>query len=327
MVIGPNVYTCLSFTLLLAVAVPADAVTQVAGTSSIDPAVSQDLLNSSVPGGASHDPTTQYMMLDRLDVMLAGREARAPGSGDASVPGEARQTHGGILFLATDADGQAILFRAEAVGESSGAAQEVNVTAFLQSLGTSTGEAFELHILNGAESPISFSGDGIVVEPLVIREQAQQLLQDQLAGLASQNPLTAKLNAYCLEFLKQPPTVGQLFQIAQTELQEYYAPARNILAAGRQLFESGLLTGEGDPLAYVHSIKQWALWAHEGDFTFDSFLGAFMEHTQDNFAAAGQPWTDQVEELIQGVAPDRWEHVQMVLDRAADIAPDLFPTG
>lgn len=326
MTMGPRVYRCLSILLLIALAVPARARSQDSGTASIDPTVSQDLLNSAIPGGASHDATTQYMMLDRLDVMLAGQEARAPSPDDPLVPGEATQRHGGALFLATDADGQAILFRAEAAGES-GSAQEVNVTAFLQSLGTSTGEAFELHILNGAQSPISFSGDGIVVEPLVIKEQAQQLLQDQLTGLASQNPLTAKLNAYCLEFLKQPPTFGQLFQIAQTELQEYYAPARNILAAGRQLFESGLLTGEGDPLAYVHSIKQWALWAHEGDFTFDSFLEAFTEHTQDNFAAAGQPWTDQVQELIQGVAPDRWEHVQMVLDRATEIAPDLFPTG
>jgi len=325
MVMGPGVYRCLSFMLLFAVAVPANSRSQDA--SSIDPTVSQDLLNSAVPGGATRDPTTQLMMLDRLDVMLAGSEARGPESGETWVPGEALQRHGGALFLATDADGQAILFRAEEIGESGAAPQEVNVTAFLQSLGTSTGEAFELHILNGAQSPISFSGDGIVVEPLVIKEQAQQLLQDKLTGLASQNPLTAKLNAYCLEFLKQPPTVGQLFQIAQTELQEYYAPARNILAAGRQLFESGLLTGEGDPLAYVHSIKQWALWAHEGDFTFDSFLEAFTEHTKDNFAAAGQPWTDQVQELIQGVAPDRWEHVQLVLDRATDIAPDLFPTG
>ena len=325
MVMGPRAYRCLSLMLLFALAVPKDARSQDA--SSIDPTVSQDLLNSAVPGGASHDATTQYMMLDRLDVMLAGREAQGPETGETWAPGEGLQTHGGTLFLATDADGQAILFRAEAIGESGVAAQEVNVTAFLQSLGTSTGEAFELHILNGAQSPISFSGDGIVVEPLVIKEQAQQLLQDKLTGLASQNPLTAKLNAYCLEFLKQPPTFGQLFQIAQTELQEYYAPARNILAAGRQLFESGLLKGEGDPLAYVHSIKQWALWAHEGDFTFDSFLEAFTEHRQDNFAAAGQPWTDQVQELIQGVAPDRWEHVQMVLDRATEIAPDLFPTG
>ena len=325
MVMGPRVYRCLSFMLLFALAVPTNGRSQDA--SSIDPTVSQDLINSAVPGGASHDANTQYMMLDRLDVMLAGREARGPEFRNSPAPGEAMQRHGGALFLATDSDGQAILFRAESVGALSGASQEVNVTAFLQSLGTSTGEAFELHILNGAESPISFSGDGIVVEPLVIKEQAQQLLQDKLTGLASQNPLTAKLNAYCLEFLKQPPTFGQLFQIAQTELQEYYAPARNILAAGRQLFESGLLTGEGDPLAYVHSIKQWALWANEGDFTFDSFLEAFTEHTQDNFAAAGQPWTDQVQELIQGVAPDRWEHVQMVLDRATEIAPDLFPTG
>ena len=327
MVMGPRVYRCLPFMLMFAVAVPANARSQDAGTASIDPTVSQDLLNSSVPGGASHDATTQYMMLDRLDVMLAGQEARASGPDDPLVPDEAFQGHGGALFLTTDADGRAILFQAETVREPDGTVQEVNVTAFLQSLGTSTGEAFELHILNGAQSPISFSGDGIVVEPLLIKEQAQQLLQDKLTGLASQNPLTAQLNAYCLEFLKQPPTVGQLFQIAQTELQEYYAPARNILAAGRQLFESGLLTGEGDPLAYVHSIKQWALWAHEGDFTFDSFLEAFTEHTKDNFAAAGQPWTDQVHELIQGVAPDRWEHVQLVLDRATEIAPDLFPTG
>ncbi len=318
---GPGAFTILSVALVAA-GPPSVASGQEA--DAIDPAVSQNLLNASVPGSASYDPTTQYMMLDQLDVMLAGRQARAPG---ATIPGESLQRHGGTWFVATDAEGRATVFRAKSASGSVETPQEVNVTAFLRSLGTSTGEAFELHILNGAESPISISGDGIVVQPLVLEEQARQMLQDRLTGLASQNPLTAKLNAYCLEFLKQPPTVGQLFQIAQTELQEYYAPARNILAAGRQLFESGLLTGEGDPLAYVHSIKQWALWAHEGDFTFDSFLEAFVEHTQDNFAAAGQPWTDQVEELIRGVAPDRWEDIEMVLDRAAGMAPDLFPAG
>ena len=317
MVRGSSVCTYLPLALCFMLVGPASYPGQESG-SSIDPAVSQNLLNSSVPAGASYDGTTQYMMLDNVNIMLPGREARVPSDI------EAVQTHGGAVFLATDASGQSILFRAEPVGGPKD--QEVNVTAFLTSLGTSTGEAFELHILNGAESPISISGDGIVVEPLVIKEQAQQMLQDQLTSLASQNPLTAKLNAYCLEFLNQPPTVGQLFQIAQDELQKAYAPARNILAAGRQLFDSGLLQGEGDPMAYMHSIKQWALWAHERDFTFDSFLEAFLEHTQDNFAAAGQPWTDHVEELIRGAAPGRWGQIQMVLDKAGEIAPELFPT-
>ena len=109
-------------------------------------------------------------------------------------------------------------------------------------------------------------------------------------------------------------------------LDQWVDRARRVVEQ-QNLGTTGQGSGEGDPLAYVHSIKQWALWAHEGEFTFDSFLEAFMEHTQDNFAAAGQPWTDQVEELIRGVAPDRWEHIQLVLDRAADIAPDLFPAG
>jgi hypothetical protein len=288
------------------------------GVNFIDPASSGNLLNSPFTVG-SVDPTTQPMMLDLLELDLAGTEASTQGAylDPATVPG-----HEGALYLASDGHGGVALLRARTGGRTETttmhrAADDPPVTAFLTSLGVSTGEAFEVVALNQGELPVRISGDGIVVEPVQLKKVAQEQLTSRLRDLASQNPVTAKLNAYCLEFLARPPSAGQLFRIASSGLQEQFAPMRDILKAGRQVFDAGLLNPDSDPVAYMHSIKQWALWTHEKGFDANGFTDAFVEHTKKNFESANRDWNGQIEDAVRAVLPNRWNDIQQVL-RAVD---------
>jgi hypothetical protein len=283
----------------------------------IDPTVNPEPLNSGY-AGASVDETTQPMMLDVVELTLAYAPAGFPrADGPEAVPG-----HGGSLYLATDGEGGLALIRGAEKTRGGNALSsgldDPKVTAILTSLGVSTGEAFEVVALNEGDIPIQISGDGIVVEPVKLKEEAQKQLQAKLGELASRNPVTAKLNAYCLEFLARPPTAGQLFRIASTELQQEFAPMRNILKAGRQVFESGFLNPDSDPIAYMHSIKQWALWTHEKGFDQGSFTEAFIQHTKKNFEAADRDWNAQVEDAVRAVLPNRWNDIQQVLRTASE---------
>jgi hypothetical protein len=187
--------------------------------------------------------------------------------------------------------------------------------AILTSLGTSTGEAFTIQVLNDGPEPVELSGEGLVVEPLT--RAAQNEVQRQLAKLAGSNAVTAKVNAYCLEFLRQPPSAGTIFRIAAPDVQQRYAPMRSILQAAERLELAGQLRSDGGSFSdYVHSIRQWALWAREQDFSLEGFQQAFIEHTRKNVMQAGQRWTSQLESAVEQFVPHRWEQIRMVLDAA-----------
>ncbi len=285
----------------------------------LDPVTGRNLLNAAVGDAGVYDGGTQYMMIDVLDVMLPGQgDSRVEGAGSAGL---APLPDGEAWYLATRADGEAVIFSGPSPDGPAVAVrrptvrQEANVVAFLRSLGESSGAAFQLQM--GSEAPIRFSGEGIVVEPLVIRDQARGALEAEITRLAAGSPVTRVLNAYCLEFLKGPPAVDQVFRIADEPLQQTYAPAANVLKAGRRLIEGGLL--EGRPLDYVHSIKQWALWTAEGDFSFEAFSDRFLAHAEDNFTVAGMDWTEPVQALVEETLPERWEQIGAILNAAGEL--------
>ena len=274
----------------------------------VDPAV-RALLNTRLSGVAAYDGATQYMMIDVFDIALMGIGREQGDLDGASLPDD------GDFYLTFDEAGNPRVFSgptAEDLGTHPRPLQEVGFRGFLRSLGESTGRAFQLQM--ESEGPIRFNGEGIVVEPLVIRDQARLALEQEITQLAARNPVTQVLNAYCLEFLKQPPSVNQVFRIAEEQLQTFYAPAANILKAGRKLVENGVF--EDHPLDYIHSVKQWALWVHEGDFSFEQFSERFLAHAEDNFTVAGLAWTDQVAAAVGMSVPGRWDHVQQVLGEA-----------
>jgi len=156
-----------------------------------------------------------------------------------------------------------------------------------------------------------------VVEPLkqAVARQARQ----QIGRMASRNPVTQKLDAYCVEFLRQPPSAGTIFRVASPELQKKFAPMRRVLQASQQVQQAGLLKPDSDPKAYFSAVKQWALWTRERNFNEKSYGDAFVEHTRKNAKEAGVQWSRQIEDGIRALVPGRWTAITRILQAAEQI--------
>jgi len=189
---------------------------------------------------------------------------------------------------------------------------------FLTNLGNSTGEAFVMQAFNAGPLPVEFTGEGIVVEPLkeAAQQQLQRLLQQQLGKLIGDSPVMQRLNAYCLEFLKAPPSLDSMFQIASGELQQQFAPLKQVLSASKALQDVGLLNPDSDPLGYFHSIRQWSIWTHEEGLDQQGFTDAFVEHTRKQLEATGREWSSDFDAVLRQAAPNRWNDIQRILTEA-----------
>lgn len=169
---------------------------------------------------------------------------------------------------------------------------------------------------------MQLSGDGLVVEPLQLTDGAKRELEKRLTDLAARNPVTTTLTGYCLQFLRNPPTAGQLFRIASGELQEEFAPVRRLMRAADRVRAADLLNPDSDPAGYLDSITQWAIWSVEQDLDLQGFETNFVEHTKKNLTAAGRQWTPDIEKLIRRVVPNRWSDIQQVLTEAERLASE-----
>lgn len=194
------------------------------------------------------------------------------------------------------------------------------VQMLLTSLGQSTGEAFDLQIFNSGGKPFRLAADALVVEPLKdeAKKQAQAAVQRLMA---SASPVTAKVNAYCMEFLKAPPSLGTVFRIAAPELQQRFAPMRNIMDASRRVQQLGQLRPDSNPDGYFHSIRQWAMWTVEQKLNDKTFANAFVEHTKKAVTAQKQTWSNDTENVIRKAAPNRWNDIQRILAAAQVAVP------
>jgi hypothetical protein len=193
---------------------------------------------------------------------------------------------------------------------------EVDPKVLVRSLGTLGGGAMEMQVFGAEPGQERISAEGLVVEPVELGAAMKQRLEQEVRALAGQNPITASLDAYCLDFLRQPPDLGTVFRIADRELQQRFAPLRDVLQAGRKLHDLGLLNPDSDPEEYFHSIRQWALWSVQENLDAGSFGDAFIEHTRKNFETAGQPWTDEIEGLVKSLVPNRWQDIERIVEEA-----------
>lgn len=254
------------------------------------------------------DRSTQYMIIQPdLTIRKSDRGSGLP------QPGEALASHvDGVSDFGGHGAADLIVLLPP-TGSSDGAPE---VRTWLRSLGVSTGDAFELVLDGDAAAIPAAAAAGLAVEPVQLMESAKQAVQKELEQLMRQNPVTATIRGYCLEFTRTPPAMGQMFRIAGADVQKQFAPLRGILKAGDDLFAAGMLNPDSDPIGYMHSIKQWALWASEEGFDLGSFGEAFVDHTRKNFEAAGREWSGQVEDAVRGVVPNRWNDIEQVLTRA-----------
>lgn len=296
--------------------------------------------NDPVAAAAPADPTTQRMIsiIDDLQpiVVIASRPAVEKGPAVA----RAARSLWNLLTRAGSAAGP----RALAAGRGGHAARELwleplsssdnagpqkaggspAIRAFVTSLGTSTGEAFQVHIVNDSGRPVRLGGGSLVLEPIAGNARAR--LHQQVQELAgSKNVTTVKLTAYCLEFLRQPPSKGMMFRVASGDLQQRFAPMRSVLDAAKKLQQAGLLKPDSDPTAYFHAIRQWSIWTKEQGFDLKAFGKAFVDRTKQNLQELGQNWSKELEQAVRARVPGRWQDIQQVLREAAEIERSAIP--
>jgi flagellar motility protein MotE (MotC chaperone) len=193
------------------------------------------------------------------------------------------------------------------------------VQVFLSSLGTSTGEAFDAHIVNASGRPLRLTAGALVVE--AVQPAAQRDLQRRLEDVrrASSGPFTTRLDGYCLEFARQVPTAGTMFRVAGADLQQRFAPVGDVLEAARQV--AGQMRPDSNPVAYLNAIRQYAIWTKLEGWDEAKFAASFLERTKKNAEAAKVNWTPALEAAIKNGVPNRWRDIQTVLTFAQRIAP------
>ena len=184
------------------------------------------------------------------------------------------------------------------------------------SLGRSTGEAFDVQVVNNTGKPVELRPGAVVLRPL--KDAAAKRLTREFAD-AGKKAVRLRMNGYCLQFLKLPPKAGMIFTAAPADVQKQFAGARDIFVAAGALNRRGLIKPTGNAESYFHSIRQWAWWTREQKFTESSFTNAMLEYTKKNLANAKQPWTKEAEAYVRATTPKRWADIRNVL-RLADLA-------
>jgi hypothetical protein len=269
------------------------------------------------------DTDTQRMMIDMLDLEVPGsRVADAHPSVPPSVRGFFAQMWAALMPPAgrrwADASFVARDFWLDPWSwrEGQGVTRAARVHAYLTSLGTSTGEAFDVQIVNDGTAPIRVGGDGVVVEP--IKKGADKSLRAELQQIASRGSgsSSVKANAYCLEFKLKPPAQGNMFAVSTPDVQRQYTAAREILRASSRLQAAGRLAPDSDPRDYFHAIRQWSMWVDEQKFNLAAYRKAFIERSKKNAEALGRKWSKDLEDGLTALVPHRWDEITKILREA-----------
>jgi hypothetical protein len=185
--------------------------------------------------------------------------------------------------------------------------------------GGSTGKTMTMQVLNLTGRPVRLAAMPFAVEPL--RRQASQQVQQAFSKLARGTPVNLDLAAYCVEFLKAPPSANTIFRLAPKAVQDTFAPVSKVLRSAYRIEKAGLLTPDSSPAAYADAIKQWAVWTVEQRFNESRFTQAFLNHTKKNVEGAGQKWPKEGDDMIKKVSPNRWRDILTVLRGAGVPVP------
>ncbi|HTT20771.1 MAG TPA: hypothetical protein VMG82_17685 [Candidatus Sulfotelmatobacter sp.] len=189
--------------------------------------------------------------------------------------------------------------------ESPSATQRISY--MLVANGNSSGEVFSLLVSDPSsrveEVPID---TGTALEPT-----GRKLAQPPPPGTSKRH-----VNGYCLDFHKEPPAPGSLYQIAGPEKQEGYAHIRYILAAVETLKAQGKLHPDTDAGEYLDAIRQYSVWSKEENWNQQQFTENWIERTRKNAAFMKVKWTNQMEKTLRQAAPGRWSDITQVLQMA-----------
>lgn len=196
------------------------------------------------------------------------------------------------------------------------AAPDPTVSIVFTSLGRSSGDAFRMTVINRGADPIELRrGESFVIRPVM--GVSSQAIDKEVAALSGAGVATSTIEAYCLEYARQPPPAGLVFELAPAALQNRTAPVTRIFEASAALRDQGRLPPvAGDPSSqddYFEAVRQWAIWTREQGFDQATYTKAFIDHSRRNVESAGLAWTAAAESAFRALAPGRWEHVQAVL--------------
>jgi hypothetical protein len=194
------------------------------------------------------------------------------------------------------------------------------VETYVLATGGSTGPVAQFFAINRSGSPVRIDPQTVVLEPVAISGEVQGRVAALLEQYVAAGGAATVLNAYCLEFLRQPPAAGTLLRLATPAVAAPFARYRGVLDAARRLRDAGALHPDSDPEGYFHATRQWAIWTDAEGFDRSGFEAAFLDKTRATLAEAGTEWTDELRAAVTELIPNRWDDVRAVL-RASGLDP------
>jgi hypothetical protein len=201
-------------------------------------------------------------------------------------------------------------------GAPGGTAANPSFTYSIVSNGKSTGEAFQLQLLDTTGKVKSVRmRSGTVVEAI-----APGVTQPVTASAGGGGKvITHPLNGFCLEFTKHPPPEGTLYRLADDTTQQKFEPMRFISRAGDQMQEKKLFHPDSDPKAYTDAILQYALWSKLEGWNQEQFTQHFVDRTKENADALHVKWSKEMEGALRAAAPGRWKDISEMIQEGADL--------
>lgn len=263
-----------------------------------DPVTPQDIAM------APRDPAGQ--------VMLGALQGTVVGTAFGGTPDPGDEGNGPSIALA---DSLAML-----LGELEGRGAPP-VETYVLATGGSTGPVAQLFAINRGDVPLRIEPRAVVLEPVRITPEIQARVTGLLQRFLAAGGAPTILDAYCLEFFRQPPTAGTLMRIANLEASAPFARFGGILDAAARIRDRVGLNADSDPTEYFHAIRQWSIWTAAERFDAGGFADALVTTTRRTIEDAGGAWSDEMERQVRRLAPNRWTDVQKVL-REAGLQPD-----
>ncbi|HTK94481.1 MAG TPA: FecR family protein [Terriglobales bacterium] len=216
--------------------------------------------------------------------------------------------------------------------------------------GTSTGQAFDVHIKNPSGCPLNVQiPAGSVLKPTGYTERVIKgiLLNSGMPPLKDYQVMMAEggfgeiptptmktspgmffflppeeeetdfvLRGYCLELHKLAPHQKTRYKFADADEQERLsAPNLKVMEAATKMFFSG----QGPPpnLAGLDSLAQWSLWAsREGLTDPKKFSEEYVGLVKRNYEAQNKKFDKKTKEQVENVAQQFWPFVEKVLQAA-----------
>jgi hypothetical protein len=135
------------------------------------------------------------------------------------------------------------------------------------------------------------------------------------------------LRAYCVESRKQTPPTGTMFEWGPEAVQQQFAPMRAVRVVSEVASRRGYLKPQGDAEAYGRSITQYAIWTKLEHWDESRFIEEFVKRTHAARGAEHKTSTDETDQTLRAMAPQRWRDVQLVTGDADRLEQRLRVTG